>query len=74
LDLFTQYLMHHPELLRMPNIPAVSYFYINGGVFTVVRHLSEEKPTQSFEELTTVFGDFLASYAEHKLGASNATQ
>jgi hypothetical protein len=58
----------------MPNIPAVAYFYINGGIFTVIRHLSEEKPTQSFEELTMVFGDFLASYAEHKLGASNATQ
>ncbi len=74
MDLFTQYLMHHPELLRMPNIPAVAYFYINGGIFTVIRHLSEEKPTQSFEELTMVFGDFLASYAEHKLGASNDTQ
>jgi AcrR family transcriptional regulator len=48
MDLFTQYLMHHPELLRMPNIPAVAYFYINGGIFTVIRHLSEEKPTQSF--------------------------
>lgn len=67
MDFFTQYLMHHPELLRLPNIPAVAYFYINGGIFTVVRHLSEKNPTQSFDQLVEVFGDILASYAEHKL-------
>ncbi|MDX1803443.1 MAG: TetR/AcrR family transcriptional regulator [Alcanivorax sp.] len=67
MDFFTQYLMHHPEMLKLPNIPAVAYFYINGGIFTVVRHLSEEQPTQTFEELVTVFGDILASYVEHKL-------
>ncbi|MZR62733.1 TetR/AcrR family transcriptional regulator [Alcanivorax sp. DP30] len=67
MDFFTQYLMHHPELLKLPNIPTVAYFYINGGVFTVVRHLCEEKPMQTFEELTEVFGDVLASYTEHKL-------
>lgn len=72
MDLFTQYLMHHPDMLRLPNIPALAYFYINGGIFTVVQHLSEKQPTQSFEELATVFGDMLASYAEHKLGISEA--
>ncbi|KZY28582.1 TetR family transcriptional regulator [Alcanivorax sp. HI0083] len=72
MDLFTQYLMHHPDMLRLPNIPALAYFYINGGVFTVVRHLSEQQPTQGFDELVTVFGDILASYAEHKLGLPEA--
>jgi len=67
MELFTQYLMHHPELLKLPNIPTVAYFYINGGIFTVVRHLSEDNPIQSFEELTTVFGDILASYVEKKV-------
>ena len=67
MDFFTQYLMHHPELLKLPNIPTVAYFYINGGVFTVVRHLCEDEPMQTFEELAEVFGDVLASYTERKL-------
>ena len=72
MDLFTQYLMHHPDMLRLPNIPALAYFYINGGIFTVVLHLSKEQPTQGFDELVTVFGDILASYVERKLGISEA--
>ena len=70
MELFTQYLMHHPQLLKLPNIPTVAYFYINGGIFTVVRHLSEDNPIQSFEELATVFGDILASYVEKKVEAA----
>lgn len=67
MDFFTQYLMHHPDLLKLPNIPATAYFYINGGIFTVIQHLCEDQPTHSFEELTTVLGDLLGSYVEHKL-------
>lgn len=67
MDFFMQYLMHHPKLLTLPNIPTVAYFYINGGIFTVVRHLSKPDPNISFDELTMVFGETLASYVENNL-------
>jgi len=67
MDFFTQYLMHHPELLKLPNIPGLAYFYINGGIYTVIRHLSARNPTQTFEELVAVLGDTLSGYAEYTL-------
>lgn len=67
MDFFTQYLVHHPEMFKLKNLSALSYFYIQGGVYTIVRHLSEDKPTQTFEELVAVFSDTLGGYVESKL-------
>ncbi|ARU56743.1 transcriptional regulator, TetR family protein [Oleiphilus messinensis] len=67
MDLFMQYLLYHPELTKLKNIPAAIYCYINGSVYTVVKHLSEENSIISFEELVTALADMLHSYTTTEL-------
>ncbi|TNC90375.1 MAG: TetR family transcriptional regulator [Alcanivorax sp.] len=51
-ELTIQFMMHHPELSRLPNIPVMSYIMIHGGIATVIRHLSERSPAFDFDALT----------------------
>ena len=50
-DLAIQYLMHHPELSQMSNIPVGSYIMIHGGASTVLKHLTDPSPPFDFEAL-----------------------
>ncbi|EKF76152.1 transcriptional regulator [Alcanivorax hongdengensis A-11-3] len=67
MNLFSQYLMHQPHMTRVPRIPALAFFYINGSTFTMIQHLSEETPSVPFDELTGVLADMLACYVEQHL-------
>lgn len=58
-DVALKYLMHHPELMRMPNIPVMSYIVINGGMFVMIRHLSEKHPSMSFEQVSDGLADMI---------------
>ncbi len=58
--LVLQYAMHHPELLRGRNLPALSYILIYGGTFTVIRHLSDPVPPITFDELAHGLADMVA--------------
>ncbi|MEE2732741.1 MAG: TetR/AcrR family transcriptional regulator [Pseudomonadota bacterium] len=51
-DLTIQFMMHHPELSRLPNIAVMSYIMIHGGIATVIRHLTDPSPSFDFEALT----------------------
>lgn len=62
-ELATQFVMHHPELMRLPRLSAMSYLFIHGGVAAVVRHLSDPHPPVSFEALA----EGLALMVEHSL-------
>lgn len=59
-ELASQYLMHHPELARARNLPAMTYIFIYGGLFTMIRHLSEAAPAVSFDELAQGLADMVA--------------
>ncbi len=63
LDLAMQFVMHHPELMRMKRLPAMSYLFIHGGVAAVVRYLSDPKPKLSFDDIA----EGLALMVEHSL-------
>ncbi|RZU47449.1 TetR family transcriptional regulator [Fluviicoccus keumensis] len=65
-ELVMNHLMHHPENMRMRNIPAMSYIFINGGVFAVIRHLSDPSPPVSFEELTQGLADMVGHYVAYE--------
>jgi AcrR family transcriptional regulator len=65
-ELVMNHLMHHPENMRMRNIPAMSYIFINGGVFAVIRHLSDPNPPVSFEELTQGLADMVGHYVAYE--------
>ncbi len=60
-----QYLTHHPELMQQRNLPVMSYIYINGGIFTVVRHLGEANPPISFQALVDGLADMVATSLEN---------
>lgn len=63
-ELLMQYLMHHPELMRARNLPVMSYIYINGGTFSIIRHLSDPAPGISFDELAHGLADMVAFCSE----------
>ena len=66
-DVSLQYLMHHPELMRMKNIPVMTYIVINGGMFTMIRHLGEKHPPMTFEQLSDGLADMISHVVEGEL-------
>lgn len=61
-ELLIRYLMAHPRYLRARNIPTISYIMINGGIFTVLRHLSDPNPPITFAELSEGLANMVAQY------------
>ena len=57
-----QYVMHHPELMRIKSIPTFNYLIINGGILIVIRYLSESSPTISLEQLIDGLGNMVIRY------------
>lgn len=64
MDLVMQYLLRHPEYLRMPDLQAFAYIFINGGILLVIRNLSSRRPDISFEQLGNTYADVFAAYFE----------
>lgn len=50
-ELVMQHLMYHPENLKVRRIPTMTYIFINGGIFALIRHLSDPSPPITFDEL-----------------------
>lgn len=62
-ELVLRYAMQHPQHLRLASIPVMSYILINGGIFIVLRHLSDPNPPISFAELADGLADMASRYA-----------
>ncbi|WP_410211404.1 TetR/AcrR family transcriptional regulator [Aquirhabdus sp.] len=61
-EVIIQYVMHHPDLMRIRNIPTFSYMVINGGILIILRYLSDPTPSISFEQLIEGLGNMAVSY------------
>ncbi|WP_111496973.1 MULTISPECIES: TetR/AcrR family transcriptional regulator [Marinobacter] len=66
-DLVTQYLMHHPETLQIRSIPTMSYIMIHGGIFAVVRHLTDPSPPIRFDELADGLARMVGHYTTREI-------
>lgn len=66
-DLFMRYLMAHPVYLRTPDIATMSYIMINGGIFIVLRHLSDPNPPISFSQLSEGLANMVSHYARNQM-------
>ena len=66
-ELVMRYAMQHPEYLRMPHIATMSYIMINGGIFIVLRHLSDPNPPVSFDELIEGLANMVSHYANNEM-------
>lgn len=69
-DLTIQYLMFHPELSRIPDLPVKSYIMIHGGIGAVVRHLSEPNPSFDFEALCEGLADMVQNVLDSAMEES----
>lgn len=67
MEIVMQHVMHHPEHMRLRRIPAMSYIFINGGIFTVVQHLSTPNPPLSYDELAQGLADMVDHYVAQEL-------
>jgi AcrR family transcriptional regulator len=67
MEIVMQHVMHHPENMRLRRIPAMSYIFINGGIFTVVQHLSTPNPPISYDELVQGLADMVDHYVQQEL-------
>ncbi|MBC7752007.1 MAG: TetR/AcrR family transcriptional regulator [Candidatus Saccharibacteria bacterium] len=61
-EIIMQYVMHHPELMRIKSIPTFNYLIINGGILIIIRYLSESSPTISLEQLIDGLGNMAIRY------------
>ena len=69
---FTQitlnYMMSHPELMRLKNLNVMIYIFVNAGIFTVMRFLTEPvAPNFSFDQLVDGLGDMVNGFIQHEL-------
>lgn len=62
-ELVVRYAMQHPQHLHLAGIPVMSYILINGGIFIVLRHLSDPNPPIGFAELADGLADMASRYA-----------
>ena len=66
-EIVMQHVLHHPEQMRIRSIPAMSYIFINGGIFAVVQHLSNPNPPITYEELTQGLADMVDHYVVREM-------
>lgn len=69
MDIVMRYVMHNPQYLKVPDIPTVAYIGINGGIFTVIRHLILPNPNISFEQMVNGMTRMINSYVNAELAA-----
>lgn len=69
MDIVMRYVMHNPQYLKVPNIPTIAYIGINGGIFTVIRHLILPNPNISFEQMVNGMTRMISSYINAELAA-----
>ena len=73
-ELVTQYLMNHPDTLRVRDISTMSYIMIHGGIFAVVRHLSDPNPPISFDQLVEGLARMVGHYTEREIELASGEQ
>ena len=61
IELLMKYLVKHPELAQVPNIPGTSYFLIHGGSYAIMNHLMDPAPSVTFEELVDAIAKMVES-------------
>ena len=66
-EIVMQHVLHHPEQMRIRSIPAMSYIFINGGIFAVVQHRWNPNPPITYEELTQGLADMVDHYVVREM-------
>ena len=67
MEMAMHYVMNNPKYLRLTNMPTINYICINGGIYSIVRHLSSPPPNVSFEDMVQGLSRMTNSYVEAEL-------
>lgn len=70
LEVATQYALHNPRALLLRNAPVVLYVAINGGMFTLLRHLNQPSPMISLEQVVDGIANMVATYIDSEMAPS----
>ncbi len=78
-DIIVQFLLHNPQYAGMQRFAAMSYIFVNAGMFTVIRHMSDPNPPITYDELVDGLAHMVSHYvrmerqlARRQSGASDA--
>ena len=66
-ELMMQYIMQHPQYMRLQNLPAMGYIFIHGGMFTLMHYLNDPNPPISYEALVDGLAQMVSHHAEREL-------
>ncbi len=61
-DIIVQYLLHNPKYAGMQRFAAMSYIFVNAGMFTVIRHMSDPNPPITYDELVDGLAHMVSHY------------
>ncbi len=61
-DIIVQYLLHNPQYAGMQRFAAMSYIFVNAGMFTVIRHMSDPNPPITYDELVDGLAHMVGHY------------
>ena len=61
-NIIVQYLLQNPQYANMRRFAAMSYIFVNAGMFTVIRHMSDPNPPISYDELVDGLAHMVSHY------------
>lgn len=61
-DIIVQFLLHNPQYAGMQRFAAMSYIFVNAGMFTVIRHMSDPNPPITYDELVDGLAHMVSHY------------
>lgn len=66
-NIIVQYLLHNPQSAGMRRFAAMSYIFVNAGMFTVIRHMSDPNPPITYDELVDGLAHMVSHYVRMEL-------
>ena len=73
-EIVIRYVMNNPKYMRLPNIHTMIYICVNGGIFTIVRHLILPNNSISFASIVNGVTQMIMSYVEAELRRADAIE
>lgn len=61
-NVVTQHALHHPDTMRIRDLPTMAYLVVNGGLALVLRYYTDPNPPISFERFTEGLAQFVGHY------------
>jgi AcrR family transcriptional regulator len=61
-NIIVQYLLQNPQYANLRRFAAMSYIFVNAGMFTVIRHMSDPNPPITYDELVDGLAHMVSHY------------